>query len=359
MVCRENYKGKDDRKKIKIMHLLRTGGYSGAEKVAVSIIAGEKNYCDGIYVSPDGMITEILRKNQIPYYELRYVSAMGVRSAVKKINPDIIHAHDYTMGILAVLARTKKPIINHLHNNSPWIKRYGIKSLAYLLSCFGCGRILTVSDSIPDEYVFGKFIKNKFMVIGNPVDTFSIVKKAGGKKEKIFQIAFLGRFADQKKPFRFLKIVAYIKQRMSNAAAVMIGDGELWDDVEKEIGRLGLQDTVVLAGFQENPYPLLKQAKILCMPSGWEGFGLAAVEALALGIPVIATAVGGLPDIVDKSCGYLCQSSREMAEEAMRILSDEGLYEKLHKGALARAAVLNNTDSYMQKIKSVYEKMSE
>lgn len=350
---------KEVRKKIVVMHLLKTGAYSGAEKVAMSIIKGEEDCCESIYVSPDGMIADILRKNKIQYYRLGNVSIIAVRSAIKKINPDIIHAHDYTMGILAVLAATKKPIISHLHNNSPWIKKYGMKSMAYLLSSLKYSRILVVSKSIPNEYVFGRLIRNKTMVIGNPVDAFSLLKKAEREEGKTFQIAFFGRLSVQKKPFRFLKVVADIKQRMGNIVAVMIGDGELRDDVEKEIHRLGLQDTVLLAGFRENPYPLLKQAKILCMPSGWEGFGLAAVEALALGLPVLATAVGGLPSIVDRSCGCLCRSEKEMADEAVRILTDEEFYRRLHKGAVNRAAKLDNISDYMRVIKKVYEGMFE
>lgn len=77
------------------------------------------------------------------------------------------------------------------------------------------------------------------------------------------------------------------------------------DKYGARIEELGLVHVIRLYGFQKNPYIYLKQAKVMCMPSKWEGFGLAAVEALALGKPVIAAPVGGLNDIINDNCGKL------------------------------------------------------
>ena len=137
--------------------------------------------------------------------------------------------------------------------------------------------------------------------------------------------------------------------------AVMIGDGELREIVEEKIQELGLEEIINLKGFLENPYEVLQKCKVLCMPSRWEGFGLAAVEALALGVPVVATEVGGLPGIIDESCGKLCDSKETFVEEIGSLLSDSELYRKKISGANKRAEELDNIDQYISDMINVYK----
>ena len=344
-------------RKIRVMHLLRLGGYSGAENVAISIIKGEKSYCDSIYVSPDGEINEILKINNIRHYKISRISVPAIRKAINIYKPDIIHAHEYMMGVLAALSMTKIPIVSHLHNNQPCMKKIGCKSIAYLLSSFRYKQILAVSKSIMDGYIFSDFIKEKLRIIGNPINISGIIQKSldNSVERETYEIAYLGRLSGPKNPLRFLRIVKYVNSRINNIRAKMIGDGELRDKVEQEIHRLGLEKTVFLEGFKNNPYPVIADAKILCMTSDWEGFGLAAVEAMALGKPVITTPVGGLVDIVNDECGKLCRTGREYVNEIAKLLSDKEYYEKKSVGAARRAEELDNRVSYYMEIKKIYE----
>ena len=132
-------------------------------------------------------------------------------------------------------------------------------------------------------------------------------------------------------------------------------DGELREIVEEKIQELGLEEIINLKGFLENPYEILQKCKVLCMPSRWEGFGLAAVEALALGVPVVATEVGGLPGIIDESCGKLCDSKETFVEEIGSLLSDSELYRKKISGANKRAEELDNIDQYISDMINVYK----
>ena len=144
-------------------------------------------------------------------------------------------------------------------------------------------------------------------------------------------------------------------QREMPVKAVMIGDGELREIVEEKIQELGLEEIINLKGFLENPYEILQKCKVLCMPSRWEGYGLAAVEALALGVPVVATEVGGLPGIIDESCGKLCDSKETFVEEIGSLLSDSELYRKKISGANKRAEELDNIDQYISDMINVYK----
>lgn len=347
-------------KKITVAHFLKQGGYSGAENVVIQIIEGTSELCDSIYVSPGGLISNILSAKGINYYELNNISIGCIKKALRSIQPDIIHAHDYSMSLLLGLSSKSIPIISHLHNNPPWIKYLNIKSIAYYLASRKYMRIFCVSDSIMKEYVFGRFIHVPVKIIGNPVDIDAIRKKVEvDSEEKLFNIAYLGRFSPPKNPIRFIRIIDSIKRKIPEINAIMIGDGELKKEVENEIKSRGLESTIILTGFLSNPYSILKQSEILCMTSDWEGYGLAAVEALALGVPVVCTHVGGLPGIVDSTCGKVCESEDEILKVIKAILLNNDKMICLHEGALKRAEELNNKSCYMRRMKNTYKKLVE
>lgn len=121
---------------LKVMHILCMTTYSGAENVAITLINSLKDKVHSVYVSPNGPIRDIVIKNGIEHYAIEKVDIKSVRKAITDIQPDIIHAHDFTAGVLCAFTAGKIPVINHLHNNSPWIKHLSVKSLLYGVTCF-------------------------------------------------------------------------------------------------------------------------------------------------------------------------------------------------------------------------------
>jgi len=109
-----------------------------------------------------------------------------------------------------------------------------------------------------------------------------------------------------------------------------------------------------LTGYLENPYGYLKNSKLICIPSIWEGFGLVAVEAMALGIPVVASSVGGLKDIVNDECGKLCSQLDQYSEEIVRLLNDEDYHKSKSENCFKRALELANIEKYCDNIKKIY-----
>lgn len=346
-------------KKIKVMHVLCMGSFSGAENVAITLINSLKDEVDSVYVSPTGSIHDVLAENEIKHYIVDKVSVGSIRKAIKDEKPDIIHAHDFTAGIVSAMSTIKIPIVNHLHNNSLWIKKLCVKSIAYGLSGFRYKKILTVSDAVMDEYIFGQALKKKTEVVGNPINLQVIRDKAEEAELKdISDIVFLGRLSEPKNPVFFVEIVNELVKRIPDLKVSVIGDGELREAVEQKISEFGLEKNIRLWGFQKNPYGLVKNAKLMCMPSLWEGFGLAAVEALGLGKPVVATPVGGLKNIVTEECGSLCESKEEFTETIYKLLSDYTILEKKIKAARERADVYDNIAKYKKQIYEVYKKLS-
>ncbi|MCM1498715.1 MAG: glycosyltransferase [Clostridium sp.] len=341
--------------KMKVLHLLKSNSYSGAENVAISIIQHMPASVECFYVSPKGPIDKLMKEKKINRLALDKFSIGEVHKAVKKIEPDLIHAHDFSSSIYSVAAGTGIPVISHLHNNNPWSRYINLKAVGYFVTIPFYKKILTVSDSIMDEYVFGKIGNKKNEVIGNPVDVKLIRGNISiDSIEKKYDIVFLGRLTDQKNPIRFMQVVSMVHQRIPDLKVLVIGDGELKRDVYKEADKLGIMGNICFTGFLSNPYEKLCECKVMCMPSLWEGYGLAAVEALTFGLPVVSSDAGGLKSIINDSCGKICYTDDEFVLEICCLLKDETYYEKKKNGALSRILQLDNADQYFNKIFQVY-----
>ena len=210
----------------KILHILNSRSYSGAENVVISIINNTKDDFESVYLSKDGNIRDVLGENNILFYPVEKLTVTELRRAVKEMKPDIIHAHDFTAGIMSAVATWKIPIINHLHNNSPWIKKIGLKSILYAMSTLRYKKILTVSESVMDEFVFSGICGKKAEVVGNPIDLEKIINRVENKSIcEPYEIAFLGRFSPQKNPLFFLGLVEGLKNKMPDIKEKKIGDG--------------------------------------------------------------------------------------------------------------------------------------
>jgi len=345
---------------MKIMHILCTGTYSGAENMAISIIEQMKDKDHtGVYVSPSGIIDEKLYENNIEHFIIKKVCVKEIKRAIRTIKPDIIHAHDFKASVIATLTLTQIPIISHLHNNSNWIKKFNFKSLVYLLCSRRVKKILLVSKSIKEEYIYSNMISDKMIVMGNFVDLKNVRYKAneGNMKEK-FDVIFLGRLSLEKNPEKFLGVIKLVKDKLPNINAAMVGDGSLKTKCEDIIKENCLENNVELFGFLDNPYTILNNSKILCITSNWEGFGLVAVEAFALNIPVVASDVGGLPDIVDDYCGKICKSNKDFCEEIVKLLKDFKYYEKKVSNIPQKLSKINNTAKYIENLDNIYREIS-
>ncbi len=348
--------------KIKVMHVLRMSSYSGAENVVISLINSLSDKIDSVYVSPAGSICDVLKENNIQHYSIAKVSVSNIKQAIRDIKPDIIHAHDFTAGVVCAAVAGKIPVINHLHNNSPWLKKICPNTIVYWLACFRFAKILTVSSSVMDEFIFGTLFQKKTVVVGNPINLSMIREKADDTRSDnsagiaSSDMVFLGRLTQAKNPFLLLDIIKDLHEKKPDLSVSIVGDGELREAIVAKISDYALNSCITMYGFQKNPYPYIKAAKVMCMPSLWEGFGLAAVEALALGKPVVAAPVGGLKEIVNSSCGALCNSKEEYAACIYNLLADRELYAAKSDGAVNRANEFDNIDMYRNAVLEIYQK---
>ncbi|GGF58919.1 glycosyl transferase family 1 [Paenibacillus albidus] len=342
--------------KKRILHLVYSNIYSGAENVAINIINTLSEEYELIYASPEGPIESILLSNNIRHIPLKSFNPLYLNSIFRKWKPDIIHTHDFRASINTSLSLYPCRIISHLHNNPSWIRKINLYSICYAISSLAYNKIITVSSEVLSEAIFSKMLSEKYTVLPNIVNIERIIRASNSEIiDNNFDIGFIGRLTEQKDPLRFLEIVSEVKKKIPNIKVVLIGDGELKVKCKEAIDRLNLQKNVQMLGFKSNPFPILKKTKILLMPSKWEGFGLVAVESMALGIPVFASPVGGLNGIINNGCGELCESNEDFIEQAIKSLLEPQYYSFLSKNCRKNALNFGNIDIWKNKIINLYE----
>jgi N-acetyl-alpha-D-glucosaminyl L-malate synthase BshA len=170
------------------------------------------------------------------------------------------------------------------------------------------------------------------------------------------RIMHISNFREVKRVRDVVRIFARIRRAMP-ATLVMVGDGPDRADAEKEAAELGVQEDVRFLGRLESVATLLQGCEVFLLPSTSESFGLAALEAMACGAVVVATRVGGLPEVIDDGRTGILEpvgSVEAMGRRAVELLRDPARFDAMRTAALTRAA-----DFSAARVVPMYEKLYE
>jgi L-malate glycosyltransferase len=160
-------------------------------------------------------------------------------------------------------------------------------------------------------------------------------------------LVHVSNFRPVKRPADCVEILSRVVRKGIDTRLVMVGDGSERTNVEHRARCLGVYDKCVFVGKQPNIVDYLSAADVLLLPSEQESFGLAALEAMACEVPVIASRVGGIPEVVtDGETGFLSAVGdvEKMAEDAARLLSNAELRREMGKRARESAVTRYRTD---------------
>lgn len=171
-------------------------------------------------------------------------------------------------------------------------------------------------------------------------------------------LVHVSNFRPVKRPLDCVEIFARVLKEISRVRLVMVGDGSERMNVEHRARCLGIYEKCSFVGKQPNIVDYLSAADVLLLPSDQESFGLAALEAMACEVPVIASRVGGIPEVVnDGETGFLSEVADvdKMARDAVRLLADPELRRKM--GTRARELALDRyrTDIVIPQYIEFYE----
>jgi N-acetyl-alpha-D-glucosaminyl L-malate synthase BshA len=162
-----------------------------------------------------------------------------------------------------------------------------------------------------------------------------------------------------KRPVDCVEILAHVLKK-TKARLVMVGDGSERTNAEHRARCLGIYDYCSFVGKQPNIVNYLSASDVLLLPSEQESFGLAALEAMACEVPVIASRVGGLPEVVtDGETGYLSPVGDidKMGNDTARLVEDDALRIEMGKRARESALSRYSTDLVIPQYLKVYERV--
>lgn len=343
--------------KKKVMHILSSNQYSGAENVAATIIENINDKTETVYVSPKGPVEEILRNKGVEFLGIENMNVFDIRKAIKTWEPDIIHAHDFRSSILSSFATLFIPIVSHIHQNPRWLAQINIKSFLYFISCLKYKKIILVSRSIYEQNKFMKLFSDKIAILENMIDIESITRKATNINTEFYDIAFLGRLEDIKDPLRLIDIIEKIVEVKDDFKAVIIGDGTLKTQCKKRIYKKKLQNNIDMKGFQTNPYPFLMNSKLLVITSKSEGRPMAALEAMALGKPIVTSDFKGVKKLINKTNGRISYNNQDFIDNILYFLDYHISYSLFSNNVKKYAKKQLDITAYIESISRIYDEL--
>jgi len=171
-------------------------------------------------------------------------------------------------------------------------------------------------------------------------------------------LVHVSNFRPVKRPVDCVEILARVLKKGIATRLVMVGDGSERTNAEHRARCLGIYDKCSFVGKQPNIVDYLSVSDILLLPSEQESFGLAALEAMACEVPVVASRVGGVPEVVDDGdTGYLSEvgNVEKMADDAARLAADKNLRNEMGQRAREAAVSRYRTDLVIPQYISFYE----
>ncbi|MBW2286024.1 MAG: glycosyltransferase family 4 protein, partial [Deltaproteobacteria bacterium] len=152
---------------------------------------------------------------------------------------------------------------------------------------------------------------------------------------KIYDMIYVGRVDPEKDIGSMLDIMSEVAGSVSSFRACIVGNGARLPNIRDLLGTDGLGNKVELTGAQRDVNRFLDRAKVFCLTSRYEGFPIAAIEAMARGLPVVTTAYPGADELVRQGeTGYICESRAEYVERVTSLIEDDA--ERIRMGERAR-----------------------
>ncbi len=259
---------------------------------------------------------------------------------MKRERPDVVHTHLDVVKYAALAAKLTgvKKCIHTVHN----VAEKEAEGLARKINkaYFSMGWAIPVALSpevqrtISDTYGLSL---EKIPVICNGVDLSQCIPKENYKVGETVTFLHIGRFNEQKNHVGLLAAFKKILDACPQCRLKLLGDGELREDMEAYARELGILDAVQFLGSQNNVYPHLHDADIFLLPSNYEGMPMTIIEAMGTGLPIVATRVGGIPDMITHGeSGLLTQVDVDaVAEACLQLVAEEALRTRLGQNAKA------------------------
>jgi glycosyltransferase involved in cell wall biosynthesis len=329
--------------KIKVVNIIHDLHGGGAERFAVDLakfLDRDKFAVEVICLRDEGNWKKELEALGISVQVLggirgfSFLSFGKLLKAVKKAAPNIVHTHlfwgDFFGRLAAKLAGVKAIISTeqNLNLSEGFLKRTGKIATARFARA-----IIAVSEAVKKYAIKYEGAKEKQLEIipnGLEIEKFLNTERNYDNGGRELVVGSIGRLAEQKGFDCLIKALVDVK----SVKCLIAGEGEKRKELQGLIDQLGLGEKVKLVGWQENIKKFLAGLDIFVLPSRWEGLGIVILEAGLSGLPVVASRVDGILDIIsDGQDGlfFTAGNEGELAAQIKRLQADPGERERLGK----------------------------
>lgn len=371
-------------RKFRILHIAATNtGGVGLNILLLSRYLNKERFEVSVATALGAPLDEVFLREGIRIYPIRMarqphrlVNILGLYQLWRLIGRekfDIIHTHTSVGGFLGRIAARARRVPVVLWSIHGWAFNYPIgyiqKRLIYTIE--------KVLDYFTDHYVAvsrnmkeigicaGIAATEKVSVIYNGIEVNQYTPQGDSKKlreklgisEGISAIGIIGRIEPQKAVDDFLRAAKIVRNNISNVRFLVVGDGPLRYEMERLSTELGIEDAVLFTGWQNNVKEYIMVIDILCISSLWEALPFLLLEAMAMGKPVVASHVGGIPEVVeDNKTGILVPPSRPdlSADAIIRLINDRTTAKEMGAAGKRRVQQMFSTTQMVANYEKLY-----
>lgn len=322
--------------KIRLLHLITRLPIGGAERLLLGILRNlDPNQFDSVVccIQDRGELADEVEALGIPLIALNLMQKGGydrtvvpaLRRIMRERDIDLVHTHLYHANLYGRLAARKEsiPVIASVHNTYKKRKWY-----RHLLNRWLAGATFAVTagseDVEKDLLAVDRLPKHKVVRLPNSIDLSRVATSIGvseakqrfGFAESDKVIGAVGRVEEQKGHIFLIEAFAELRQRPDGRSLklLLVGDGRLLPQLKKLAEDIGVSGAICFPGNISKLAEVYRAIDIFVMPSLWEGLSLAMLEAMAAGLPVVATEVGGARDVLgDNQWGILAPPNNAAA----------------------------------------------
>lgn len=292
-----------------------------------------------------------------------------IRALIRRERIDLVHAHMYHANLYGRLAAFREgvPAVISVHNTyvRPKILRRVLNGWLARRTPF----VLAGSEAIRDDIVrFDRVPPGKIRVVpyGVDVEKFNSALSRDEARERLglpadrFLVGTVGRLEEQKGQKYLIEAVGRLRRERKEMTLAIVGSGREEDRLRDQATREGIGDAVLFLGTRRDLPELFRAMDVFAFPSLWEGFPIALLSAMAAGLPVIVTPVGGVPEVVKDGINGLIVPAGDpfaLAEAIRKVQEDPA-----GASGLGRAAAATIRDRYShrttaRRIMEIYEQV--
>lgn len=353
---------------MKVIQIMPEFGLAGAEIMCENLSYELMRQGDDVMIISlyeyHSAITERLEKKGIKVFYLDKKPGLDFSMIGKMIKifksekPDVIHTHRYVMqyAIPAAIIAGVKHRVHTVHNVAQKENTNVARKVNYLFYKFAHVIPVALSEEVQKTIVEEYHIDSRNIpVIFNGIDLSKCIVKTNYEVNDNFNILHIGRFSEQKNHIGLIEAFSIFVKEHPNTILSLIGDGEKKEEIQQLVKEKGISDHVKFLGIQNNVYSYLNNADVFILPSIYEGVPMTLIEAMGTGLPIIATAVGGVPDMLrnDEEGLIVNCNVKEIAHAIDFLYVDKKTREYLGKKALKRSKIFS-AENMANEYKKIY-----